>query len=98
MDRDEQIAFIVTELEQLDNKNRTRLEDACKVHCGHTGSLSETNLHEWRDEHLNILYSIMQGVRMTREYVPDMAGAYANVDSMQSRVSFGQVFGKRDPD
>lgn len=91
MERNEQIAFILDELMQLDSKNRDRLLYICRTEFGLAGDLSESDLHGWPEEQLEMLYKIAQGMRMTREYVPDIVNAYASTHPLPSTVSFGRM-------
>lgn len=92
MDKREQIAFILAELLLMDSLNREALTQMCRVHWNYTGGMSESDLMAWEDERLDTLYKMMQGMRMTREYVPDIITAYGDVDGvLPSKVSFGRM-------
>jgi|GEM_PF-2355777 len=91
MNKQEQIAFIVAELPKASAGEREKLTYVFKTHFGYSGDMSEPELLKWQDEHLEMLYKMMQGIYLTRQYVPDIWNNYASVQQLQSSVSFGRI-------
>ena len=94
MDKREQVTFILAEKAHMDEKNRNALAHFCQTHWGYDGGMTEAELLERPDNQLELLHNVMQGMKLTREYVPDIIQAYETVDrtTLSNRVSFG-LFG-----
>jgi hypothetical protein len=94
MDKGQKIEQILFELTQLDAKTAKQLPVLWERQFGWKGDITADSLSEWDEEQFDMLYQIASGMRLTREYVPNITKNYQSVqqlNSNQSQVSFGQI-------
>lgn len=91
MDKQAMIAFIMEEYALVGQGTRPMLESVLQHLAGNQDVLSAESLQEWGEEELGQLHQVMSGIKLTREYVPDIVQAYENSVylNLPSKVSFG---------
>ncbi len=100
MNREQKIEEILIELGGLEGKLEKQLKAILELQLGWRGTLTKADLLEWEEADLKVLYDVTSGMRLTREYVPDIVKQYASAQVLQSypsQVSFGQMEAERKP-
>jgi len=67
---------LITQIEQLDQTEREKIEHALQVHFGKPMSLSQNGLRFMNAEELETIRGTVSGWILTRENVPDIISAY----------------------
>lgn len=87
------IDFIIEEYGQVTDELRAQLDALLLCLFNYKGELTAVILMEWSESDLSLLFNTLSGVRLTRNYMPDINSVYASMDSEQlpSSVSFGRI-------
>ncbi len=83
---------VLAEYERLPKADRRRLEEGLiRIH-GRKFNMTLEELASYTAAELGNIYRIIQGIHLTRQYVPDLREAYHSmeVSDLPSRVSFGR--------
>ncbi|MCA0755530.1 hypothetical protein KP806_10740 [Paenibacillus sp. N4] len=90
MERQRQIIEILHEISLLDEKNRGQVSRILESQFGFKGELTREELAEWNDENFGMLYGMTSGMKLTREFVPDILKVHGHTEPLSSKVSFGR--------
>ncbi len=77
--------------ERLSAEDRKLLEEGLtRIHGRQIGMTLE-ELEALPADDLGNIYRIIEGIHLTRQYVPDLRAAYQEAEDLPSRVSFGYI-------
>lgn len=84
---------VLAEFERLSADDKNLLLTGLKNHYGKPISFSLDELSEMDQKKLETIKSIIGGIHLTREHVPNMLTAYENLKDkdLPSRISFGRL-------
>ncbi|WP_337098083.1 hypothetical protein [Paenibacillus sp. YIM B09110] len=99
MEKQSAIEFIMKEMNLLTDELRNQINHLLEIEFNWHGEITETVLLGWEQPKLQMLFQVMKGTQMTREYVPDIIQAYASIDrdNLSNKVKFGRISDEDKP-